>query len=223
MAKTKKTQQSPELTRRVATYSALASAAILAGPAADAALHVWDVNQTLGPAAFFESASFSGAFSIGFASSGTNGSPSDRYFWGPNNNLSFINSSSPATATCNEPARLGNGIVVGSAVPGSQSGNWRRAVSSQTSSNDIQASWSPGDQGYMGIRFVNGLDHNYGWVDMTMNPDGTVTVNRWALEDTVGASVTTPGAVPEPGSGAMLALLAMGAVGLRRRRQTAAV
>ncbi len=217
MAKTEKTQQGPELSRRVATYSALASAAMLASPAADAAVQIWNVNQTLGPAAFTEAASFNGAFSIGFASSGTNLSVSDRYFWGPNNNLSFIDDGG------NNPTRLGGGIVVGSAIPGSQTGAWSHATSSQTSSHDIQGAWQPDDQGFMGIRFDDNGNYHYGWVDMTMNPDGTVTVNRWALDDVAGTPVTTPGAVPEPGSGAMLALLALGAAGLRRRRQSAAV
>lgn len=217
MAKKNPTQQSPELGRRLATYSALASAAMLASPAADAAVQIWNVNQTLGPAAFFESASFNALFSIGFASSGTNLSVSDRYFWGPNNNLSFIDDGG------NNPTRLGGGIVVSSVVPGSQTGAWSHARSSQTSSHDIQGAWTPGDQGFAGIRFDDNGNYHYGWVDITMNPDETVTVNRWALDDAAGAPVTTPGAVPEPGTGAMLALLALGAAGLRRRRQSAAV
>ncbi len=215
---TSKTEQRPELGRRVATYSALASAAILASPAADAAVHIWDVNQTISPAAFFEAASFNGAFSIGFASSAGSEGPLDRYFWGPSNNLSFINSSYFA----NDPARLGAGIVVGSAIPGSQTGHWYRASSAQVASHDIQYQWAPGDQGFAGIRFGYGSAYYYGWVDMTMNPDETVTVNRWALDDVADAPVTTGASpVPEPGSGAMLALLALGAAGLRRRRQSA--
>jgi hypothetical protein len=231
MAK-KKTQAGLELTRRVATYSALASAAMLASPAADAALQIWNVNQTISPASFGEQASFNAAFQIFFASSG--GGPSnlrDRYFWGPGNNLSFVNNGTSTftsggitySSVGNDPARLPSGVVVGPVIPGSQTGTWLRATSTNNTDNDIQGEWSPGDHGYMGIRFDDNGNYNYGWVDMTMNPDGTVTVNRWALEDTVGASVTTPGAVPEPGTGALLALLAMGATGLRRRRQSAAV
>jgi hypothetical protein len=217
MEKTKKTQPSPELSRRVATYSALASAAMLASPAADAALQIWPVNQTLSPAAFFESASFNGAFSIGFASSGSNESRGDRYFWGPNNNLSFISSSTL------DGARLSSGVAVSASVPASQSG-WQHAESTQNTNNDLHYDWHPGDQGYLGIRFNNGAgDYNYGWVDVTMNADESVTINRWALDDVAGTPAITPGAVPEPGTGALLALLAMGATGLRRRRQSAAV
>ena len=222
MAKKNQTQQSPELSQRVATYSALASAAMLASPAASAALTIWDVNKTLGATAFFEAASFNSAFSIGFASHGYSEGRGARYFWGSNGNLSFINSNS--STFCNNPARLGNGIAVGSAIPSSQSGAWAHAHSGQGAGHDIQFDWAPGDQGFMGIRFDNGNGFNYGWVDITMNADESVTVNRWALEDQPDTpAITGGGAVPEPGTGALLALLAMGATGLRRRRQSAAV
>jgi PEP-CTERM motif len=78
-----------------------------------------------------------------------------------------------------------------------------------------------GQTGYIGFKFdpdsVAGQQSFYGWFLMSVDSSNGGTVTSWAYENT-GAGIAA-GAIPEPGS---LAMLAMGAVGLsrwRRRRQ----
>lgn len=81
-----------------------------------------------------------------------------------------------------------------------------------------------GGSGYVGVRFYIGADIRYGWVNITINPDYTSTLHRWAYEDTGGqilAGDTASGAIPEPAS---IVLMALGAAGLalyRKRRKAA--
>jgi hypothetical protein len=200
-------------TSRLKSYSSLAVIAAAAAPGAQAAVTVTDVNLIFDFATDVSlTASFNTNFLIEFASSGGPGSPADRYFWGANGNLDFINRSSG-----NDPVKVAGGVTIG---PTSLAGGsvWYGAVSYQTSSNDLQANdgeFNPGDQGYLAIRFEDGGDYYYGWVDLTMANDGIMTVNRWALEDVANVAVVTP--IPEPTVPA-LSLLALGATGLRRRR-----
>lgn len=74
--------------------------------------------------------------------------------------------------------------------------------------------------GFMGFTF-NG---NQGWMQLSLQADAlgrpeTMTVIDWAYEDS-GAPIAAGdiGAVPEPGAAGLL-LMAMGAVGLRRKRR----
>ena len=71
--------------------------------------------------------------------------------------------------------------------------------------------------GYIGFALVDGSDHYYGWMEMTLNDDGTAgTIHQWAW-NTVANEAITVGMVPEPASAAMLVGLgAMLWVGSRR-------
>jgi len=82
---------------------------------------------------------------------------------------------------------------------------------------------------YVGFRFLSGTDMLYGWAELILatTGGGTVTVNRWAYNDTPNGSIKVgqtedasdpdpdPTPIPAPST---LALLAAGAFGLRRWR-----
>ena len=75
-----------------------------------------------------------------------------------------------------------------------------------------------GTSGYIGFALVDGSDYYYGWMEVTLEDDGTTgIIHQWAW-NTVANEAVTVGAVPEPASAAML--LGLGAmlwVGSRRR------
>ena len=71
--------------------------------------------------------------------------------------------------------------------------------------------------GYIGFTFDTDLgDTVYAWAEVNLQPDGILTVERWAYDDE-GGSITA-GAIPAPGALGLLAL-AGGAAGIRRKRQ----
>ncbi len=80
--------------------------------------------------------------------------------------------------------------------------------------------WSPGDTGWLGLRFDMGGSGNQhaGWAYVTLNPDATITLGAFAYEDVSGDPAIT--AVPESSHAALL--MAAGAAGIaayRRRRK----
>ncbi len=69
---------------------------------------------------------------------------------------------------------------------------------------------------YLGVKFEIGGNTHYGWIQVQVAADVTdATITGYAFEDTPDAQITA-GAVPEPGS---LALLALGAAGLAAWRK----
>ena len=82
--------------------------------------------------------------------------------------------------------------------------------------------WSIGDRGFVGLKLQIGTSTFYGWADVTTNNfDGTgagaFTLHSYAFEDS-GAPILA-GAVPEPGSVALLIAGAAGIAALRRRKK----
>ncbi len=86
--------------------------------------------------------------------------------------------------------------------------------------------WAPG-RGFLGltIRDPNGASSSnvfYGFADITVNADYSITLNAFAYESDPGKSITTsfeaPAAVPEPASWLMLGLGVAGLSAWRRRR-----
>jgi len=81
----------------------------------------------------------------------------------------------------------------------------------------FNAGLPPGTTTYLGLKFLIGTDNHFGWVNLTVNPGFTVTLNALGYESEVDAPahVEPPGgqtSVPDRGNS--LVLLAMGAAGL---------
>ncbi len=211
--------------------SAVAGMAVaaLANPAA-ADLQIWSVGLALPQIASSDpasmdinlTASFSAAFRINFFGTGAGDS---QVFWAPNDNLSFINffdTNSPAiwVASMTVDANALAGIASNS---GTTTHEWRHATSSHAPRHFIQTNIFAGETGAFGIRFIDGSDYYYGWVEVSEDANGIITVERWALQDTAntGAQYLPSGGGAVPGLGG-LAALAMGAGGVRRKRQRVA-
>lgn len=90
----------------------------------------------------------------------------------------------------------------------------------------------PGTNQLATFSIVDGTDRYFGWIDYTLEANGSVSdpfnfvVNSWAYNDVSGEGIIAGqntaasggGAAPVPGLGG-LAALAIGAAGLRNRRQ----
>lgn len=142
----------------------------------------------------------------------------------------------------NDPARLGFGAPIGATQ------NWEGPMTSSFSTfHDLAirsyglstaegssffsfsyGGWIDDARGYIGFRLdggegtdaSRGADYLYGWIDVGLSNDlNTLTIFGWGVNTTPNAGLFA-GEVPAPGVGG-LAMLAMGAAGIRRKRQTA--
>jgi hypothetical protein len=94
-------------------------------------------------------------------------------------------------------------------------------VRDETVFGNFTADSIAGNQQYLGVQFAfePGGDIHYGWigVDITNADDLTGVVTGFGYDDVAGTPIEA-GAVPEPSAG--LALLAVGAAGLLRRKRS---
>jgi hypothetical protein len=99
-------------------------------------------------------------------------------------------------------------------------GIWRTLFVYDNGTQYLSANF--GASSFMGFRFGDGTNWNYGWIEVTWTWGGSVPTSSFqilaaAYESTVGAAIVTPsGAVPLPGAAG---LAAIGLVGLRGRRR----
>ncbi len=135
---------------------------------------------------------------VSFAS--TKASWRGRNFWG-NNGAEALSNGDDVNA----------GSQWGHSNFGASSYYGNMASSYDTSGNFLDTSGK-----YIGVRFDIGGNTHYGWIQVNVPgvPD-SATITGYAYQDTADAQITA-GAIPEPGS---LALLALGAAGLAAWRK----
>ncbi len=113
------------------------------------------------------------------------------------------------------PARFDAGAVIGPGVGVQSPGDGYPDL------GPTYGNWTPG-RGYLGltIRDASGSspsDVFYGYADLTVNADYSITLNGFAYENVRGASITAA-PVPEPASYGLLALGLLGVAAAVRRR-----
>lgn len=122
-----------------------------------------------------------------------------------------------ADGTAN-PIRFGSGASIG---PGS---GYIYSWGGYVDLGPTFGNWESGDYGYLGLLIGDGTgtgaaDVFYGYAEITVNPDFSVTLHSFAYNDVRGQAITTVSTVPEP---TVMALtpLALAAIAAFRRRQT---
>lgn len=131
----------------------------------------------------------------------------------------------------NYPSRLGAGVDVGGSAAfiavngGLQGGRGDMAWGPGfPSSQWVAPAGGPASTGYLGVKFKIGAADHFGWIRVSVEPDGAGTARRLTMHDAAyesspGVSILTGDVgVPEPGGVGLLALGGIGLTAMRRRR-----
>jgi len=130
-------------------------------------------------------------------------------------------------ATNNASASPKN-FATGSLIDGPNAANWT-ADAGQSEfrlPSGISPNFGPGS--FMGFRFStnNGVDWNYGYIEILWNFTGTDSTSTFQLlsaayESTANLGILAGGAAPVPGAGGLMGLMALGGGAFRRRGRAA--
>ncbi|MFT3880208.1 MAG: PEP-CTERM sorting domain-containing protein [Gemmatales bacterium] len=102
------------------------------------------------------------------------------------------------------PARFGTGVAIGPGV------GFYAGASAFSDLGPTFGNWTAGGRGFLGLVIrdasgANATDVFYGFADITVNPDFSVTLNAFAYNNVRGAPITTfIAAVPEPSTIALV-------------------
>lgn len=114
------------------------------------------------------------------------------------------------------PARFGVGQVIGAGT------GYQSPGAGFPDLGPAFGNWAAGGRGFLGLTLRDPTgsspsDIFYGYADITVNDDFSITLNAFAYENVRGASITT--AVPEPGMAALMFAGLAAFLGLARRRR----
>lgn len=241
-----------ETSSRLTSYASLAAVAAAGlMTEADADLMIYDVGMTFtlqpveGFGGTFASSTFRGVleleplgatvnfFGIRFAGSNPTNSNSFLNFsaWSANFGSKSAASGMIAIDPIGKVAKHFNpGDSVGSSFKGRSDAAGGKSKTVDTNSKQKSAAKGVMDgRTFLGFSVpLDGLGagaSNYGWFDLTLGEDESgnlsLTINRWAYESDPGIAAQIPAENPVPGVGGLLGL-AMGAAGVRRRRERVA-
>lgn len=119
-----------------------------------------------------------------------------------------------------DPHTVAQGTTIGSSTSFTAYGEEVNSGIAQTFMGS-QTTWSGldyGASGYFGFKITQSSETYYGWVNVTLNENSTVTYNEIAVNQTAGESILAGSAVPEPAS-CSLAAMGLALAALRRSRR----
>ncbi len=112
------------------------------------------------------------------------------------------------------PAYFGDGATIGSAS------GYQSPGAGYTDLGPTFGNWTAGEHGYLGLTIGGtGGAADYGYAEITLNDDYSITLVSMAYNDVPGSSITTVASAPEPSTLALVGLAAVGGFIVRWRRR----